>query len=109
FVPLCIFAGSALFCAGLAVSSSSPHGAGSANPGVLALLVAGLLTATLLPALTVLWVIGPKWTERQQHLALVRWERERRLWLARERQAYLTGLPEDDRARFERACAAASS
>jgi len=52
----------------------------------------GLLVAFVVPALAVLLVIGPHWRQRIQHLQLMRWERERRLWRASERERYLATL-----------------
>ncbi len=65
--------------------------------------VGGLLVATLVPALTVLLVIGPTWSQRQQHLALTSWQRARREWLAQERQRYLASLDTASRERFAQA------
>jgi hypothetical protein len=107
FVPLCVLAGVALFAAGLAVYAAAPQP--ERTPALaLALMLAGLLVATLLPALVVLLVIGPSWEQRQQHLRLLRWERERAAWLARERARYLAALTEEQRAAFRRALAEAS-
>lgn len=103
FVPLCILVGSAIFCAGVglyqAALPSRQTGETSLDPTVVAwlLILAGVLIATLLPALVVLLIIGPSWRQRQQHLALLRYERERRAWLARERQRYLASLPDEVR------------
>jgi hypothetical protein len=100
FVPLCVLAGSVIFCAGVGISRATAPtnqtGETGLTPtvGPLLLMFAGLLIATLVPALIVLLVIG-----RQQHLALLRWQRERRQWLARERGRYLASLPDDARAR----------
>lgn len=99
FVPLCILTGSAVFCAGVGIYRFALGGqtAGEAGPAPTAiavlLMLAGLLIATLVPALVVLLVIGPSWRQRQQHLALLRYQRERREWLSRERQRYLASLP----------------
>lgn len=104
FVPLCALAGAALFCSGVGVyhfSAAIGHAAGETSlaptPLALAVMMVGLLVATLVPALVVLLVIGPSWRQRQQHLALIGWERERREWLARERQRYLASLSEATR------------
>ncbi|WIG60155.1 MAG: hypothetical protein OJF49_002903 [Ktedonobacterales bacterium] len=98
FVPLCILAGAAIFGVGIALYASRP---GLSVPlGALALLLAGLLVATLLPALVVLLVIGPTWPQRQQHYALLRWQAEHAAWLARERERYMAALPADARTAF---------
>ncbi|HEV2458896.1 MAG TPA: hypothetical protein VGS80_11065 [Ktedonobacterales bacterium] len=101
-VPLCVLAGSALLCTGLFLYSGSRHGSSTAQTPAAAILLiaAALVVAFPLPALLVLLVIGPTWRQRQQHLALVRWQREHTAWLARERQRYLASLPEDHRQRF---------
>jgi hypothetical protein len=101
-VPLCMLAGAALLCSGMFLYIGSRHGASTPQTPVatILLVVAALLVAFPLPALLVLLVIGPTWRQRQQHLALVRWQRERAVWLARERQRYLASLQEGDRQRF---------
>lgn len=105
FVPACVLAGALLFTAGLArVATARTYG--PTPPDALALLLAGLVVATLLPALAVLLVIGPSWRQRQQHLRLLRWQRERRVWLAHERGRYLAELPPELRAELPRALAA---
>jgi hypothetical protein len=88
FVPVCALAGAALFGAGLALYHPS------GTPFTVALIIMGLslLVAFVVPALAVLLVIGPHWRQRLQHLQLMRWERARRLWLARERERYLAAL-----------------
>lgn len=107
FVPLCVLAGGLLFAAGLAVYAAAARP--ERTPALaLALMLAGLLVATLLPALVVLLVIGPSWEQRQQHLRLLRWERERAAWLAHERARYLAALTEEQRAAFQRARAEAT-
>lgn len=106
FVPLCVLAGVTLFAAGLAVYASAARPE-RAPALAIVLMLAGVLVATLLPALVVLLVIGPSWEQRQQHLRLLRWERERAAWLARERARYLAALPEEQRAAFQRALAEA--
>lgn len=99
FVPLCVLVGSALFCAGVGMYRFAPptHQKGETclAPTVVAvlLMLVGLLVAMLVPALVVLLVIGPSWQQRQQHLAVLRYERERRAWLAGERGRYLADLP----------------
>ena len=104
FVPACVLAGALLFAAGLArYAATATHPRGSTPPEALALLLAGLLVATLLPALAVLLVIGPTWRQRQQHLRLLLWQRERAAWLARERARYLAALPPSLRAELLRA------
>lgn len=107
FAPLCVLVGSALFCAGVGIyrfASSPGQAAGetSLTPTAVAMhfMVVGLLVATLVPALVVLLVIGPSWRQRQQHLALLRYERERRKWLAREQQRYLASLTDEVRIRL---------
>lgn len=99
FVPACVLAGALLFAAGLArYTTMAARTHGHTPPEALALLLAGLLVATLLPALTVLLVIGPSWRQRQQHLRLLLWQRERAVWLAGERARYLATLPPPERA-----------
>src|SRR6185437_13056645 len=88
FVPVCALAGAALFGVGLALYRPTGHGFTLA----LAIMGTGLLVAFVVPALAVLLVIGPHWRQRIQHLQLMRWERERRLWRARERERYLAAL-----------------
>ncbi|HEU4784744.1 MAG TPA: hypothetical protein VFS83_15500 [Ktedonobacterales bacterium] len=85
FVPVCALTGAALFGVGLALYRPSDTGFTPA----LAIMGIGLLIAFVVPALAVLLVIGPHWRQRLQHLQLMRWERERRLWLTRERERYL--------------------
>lgn len=99
FVPACVLAGALLFAAGLArYAATVAHRQGHAPPEMLALLLAGLLVATLLPALAVLLVIGPSWRQRQQHLRLLLWQRERAAWLAAERARYLAARSPAQRA-----------
>jgi len=88
FVPVCALAGAALFGVGLAIYRPSGQGFTLA----LAIMGIGLLVAFVVPALAVLLVIGPHWRQRIQHLQLMRWERERRLWRASERERYLATL-----------------
>ena len=88
FVPVCALAGAALFGVGLALY----HPSGTGVTHALAIMGIGLVVAFVVPALAVLLVIGPHWRQRLQHLQLMRWERERRLWLARERERYLSAL-----------------
>ena len=88
FVPVCALAGAALFGIGLALY----HPSGTGFTLALAIMGIGLVVAFVVPALVVLLVIGPHWRQRLQHLQLMRWERERRLWLARERERYLAAL-----------------
>ena len=88
FVPLCALAGAALFGVGLVLYQPS----GQAFTRALAIMGVGLLVAFVVPALAVLLVIGPHWRQRLQHLQLMRWERERRLWLASERERYFSAL-----------------
>jgi hypothetical protein len=101
-VPLCVLAGSALLCSGLFLYSGSRHSSSTAQTpaAVILLIAAALVVAFPLPALLVLLVIGPTWRQRQQHLALVRWQRAHVAWLARERQRYLASLPEGVRLRL---------
>jgi hypothetical protein len=87
-VPICALAGAALLGVGLALYRIS----GPEYTFALASMGAGLLVAFVVPALAVLLVIGPHWRQRIQHLELIRWERERRLWYARERARYLATL-----------------
>lgn len=104
FVPLCVLAGALLFAAGLVrYAATRTHGSAPLDAVALVLLLAGLLVATLLPALVVLLVIGPSWRQRQQHLRLLLWQRERAAWLERERTAYLASLPPPLRAELLRA------
>ncbi len=104
FVPACVLAGALLFAAGLArYAATAGNAQGHAPPEALALLLAGLLVATLLPALAVLLVIGPSWRQRQQHLRLLVWQRERAAWLAAERAHYLATLSPALRAELFRA------
>jgi hypothetical protein len=93
FVPVCALAGAALFSVGLAIYR--PYGQGFTF--ALAIMGTGLLVALVVPALAVLLVIGPHWRQRLQHLQLMRWERERRLWRAQERERYLAALPASQR------------
>jgi len=102
FVPLCVLAGALILCAGLAIYHiAADHRQPVQTPAVtLGLILAGLLIATLVPALVVLLIIGPTWRQRQQHLALMSWQRARREWLAQERPQYLASLDEVSRERF---------
>lgn len=93
FVPVCALAGAALFGIGLALYQPSGTGATRAR----AIMGVGLVVAFVVPALTVLLVIGPHWRQRLQHLQLMRWEREQRLWLAHERECYLSALSTQQR------------
>ena len=94
FVPACALVGALLFAAGLVrYAATRTHGSVPPDALALALLLVGLLVATVLPALVVLLVIGPSWRQRQQHLRLLLWQRERAAWLERERAAYLASLP----------------
>ncbi len=93
FVPVCALAGAALFGVGSALYRPSGQGFTPA----LAIMSIGLLVAFVVPALAVLLVIGPHWRQRIQHLQLMRWERARRLWCAREREHYLAALPAPQR------------
>ena len=88
FVPVCALAGAALFGAGLALY----YPTGTRFTLALAVMGLGVLVAFVVPALAVLLVLGPHWRQRLQHLQLMRWERERRLWRARERERYLAAL-----------------
>jgi hypothetical protein len=96
FVPVCALAGAALFGIGLVLYRPSSQGFMFA----LAFMGLGLVVAFVVPALAVLLVIGPHWQQRLQHLQLMRWERERRLWLAYERERYLAALPAPQRKAF---------
>ncbi len=102
FVPACVVAGALIFAAGLARYATVENTQRHAPPQTLALLLVGLLLATLLPALGVLLVIGPTWRQRQQHLRLLLWQRERATWLAGERARYLAALPPPQRAELVR-------
>ncbi|HEX6798957.1 MAG TPA: hypothetical protein VF116_14700 [Ktedonobacterales bacterium] len=103
FVPVCVLAGALLFAAGLArYATARTPGPISPDALALVLMLIGLLVATLLPALVVLLVIGPSWRQRQQHLRLLLWQRERATWLERERAAYLASLPPPLRAKLRR-------
>lgn len=93
FVPVCALAGAALFGIGLALYQPSGTGVTRAR----AIMGIGLVVAFVVPALAVLLVIGPHWRQRLQHLQLMRWQRERRLWLARERERYLSALSAQQR------------
>jgi hypothetical protein len=88
FVPVCALAGAALFGVGLAIYRPSGQGFTLA----LTIMGIGLLIAFVVPAFAVLLVIGPHWRQRIQHLQLLRWERERRLWRMHERERYLAAL-----------------
>jgi hypothetical protein len=103
-VPACVFAGMLIFAIGLARYATPGH----ATPEALALvlLLVGFLVATVLPALAVLLVIGPTWRQRQQHLRLLLWQRERTAWLAHERERYLATLSDSQRAMLQQALAA---
>src|SRR5262245_27714631 len=70
FVPGCALAGAALFGVGLSLY----HPSGRGRTLALAVMGSGLVVAFVVPALTVLLVIGPHWRQRLQHLQLVRWE-----------------------------------
>ena len=94
FVPVCALAGAVLFGIGLVLYKPSGTGVTRA----LAIMGVGLVVAFVVPALTVLLVIGPHWRQRLHHLQLMRWERERRLWRARERERYLATLSPPQRA-----------
>ena len=93
FVPVCALAGATLFGVGLALYR--PSGTGFAR--ALGIMGLGLVVAFVVPALAVLLVIGPRWRQRLQHLQLMLWERERRLWLACERERYLAALSASQR------------
>ena len=101
FVPVCALAGAALFGVGLALYQPD----GTVFTRALALMGIGLVVAFVVPALAVLLVIGPHWPQRLQHLQLMRWERERRLWRAQERERYLAALSAPQRNAFRHALA----
>jgi hypothetical protein len=64
-----------------------------------ALMAVGLGVAFALAAYYA-WAFGPAWEQRQQHWAVLRWEREIRLWRERERERYLASLTPRQRERF---------
>lgn len=112
FVPICALIGAAIFGAGLAFYRASGAGDVSSDRSgstlaALALMGVGLLIAFVVPALVVLLVIGPRWEQRTQHLQLIRWEQERRLWCEREREHYLATLSPPQQEALRRALATA--
>lgn len=101
-VPLCALAGCVLVgAAALATRTTPSHAPALALALILAALVAGFVG----PALVVLLVIGPSWTQRRQHLALQLWQRDLRRWRAAERARYLASLAPEQRERLLRALA----
>ncbi len=106
FVPSSALVGAALFTVGLLLYRAALVEQGS-SVAALAVMGAGLLVAFVVPALVVLLLIGPNWRQRTQHWQLIRWERERRRWLAFERERYIATLPLPQRAMLRRALAIA--
>jgi hypothetical protein len=75
-VKLLVLIGALLVAAGIVVYAILRHGTGRASPVVLGLLGAGFCVAFPGAALAAL-VLGPTWTQREQHYRSVRRERER--------------------------------
>jgi hypothetical protein len=100
-VKLLMGIGALLVGAGVVVYASGQGARGSASPAVLALLGMGLLVAFPCAALAARW-LGPTWRQRQEHYQIVRWQRERGAWLARERARYVASLSADQRAELRR-------
>jgi len=100
-VPLCALAGCGLI-GGAALATRGPSHAPAL---ALALILAALVVGFVGPALVVLLVIGPSWTERRQQLALQLWQLELRRWRAAERAHYLASLTPERRKRLRRALA----
>jgi hypothetical protein len=98
-VPLCALAGCGLVGAAALAARAASH------TSALALILAALVVGFVGPALVVLLVIGPSWTQRRQHLALQLWQRELRRWRAAERARYLASLTPEQRERLRRALA----
>jgi hypothetical protein len=100
-VPLCTLAGCGLVGAAAFVTRTASH-----TPALaLALIVAALVVGFVGPALAVLLIIGPSWTQRRQQLALQLWQRDLRRWRAAERAHYLASLAPEQRERLRRALA----
>jgi hypothetical protein len=99
--PLCALAGCGFVGAAALATRAPAHAPALA----LALILAALVVGFVGPALVVLLVIGPSWTERRQHLALQLWQRERRRWRAAEHARYLAALTPEQRERLRRALA----
>lgn len=100
-VPVCALAG----CGLVGAAALATRGASHTPALALALILAALVVGFVGPALAVLLVIGPSWTERRQHLALQLWQRELRRWRAAERARYLAALAPERRERLRRALA----
>lgn len=100
-VPLCALAG----CGFVGAAALATRAASHAPALALALVLAALVVGFVGPALVVLFVIGPSWTERRQHLALQLWQRDLRRWRAAERAHYLASLTPEQRERLRRALA----
>lgn len=100
-VPLCALAGCVLVGAAALATRAPAH----APALTLALILAALAAGFVGPALVVLLVIGPSWTQRRQHLALQLWQRDLRRWRAAERARYLASLAPEQRERLLRALA----
>jgi hypothetical protein len=95
-VKRCTLAGACLAGAGLWAEVAALRALG------VALMAAGLLVAFALAAYFA-WAFGPTWEQRQQHWAVLRWERELRMWRDWERERYLASLTPQQRGRFLRA------
>jgi hypothetical protein len=93
--------GALLVGAGVILYAAQPHDTAPASAAVLCLLGAGFCVAFPVAALAAL-LLGPTWSQRQQHYRLARYEGERRAWLARERDRYLAALPGALRAELHR-------
>lgn len=100
-VPLCALAG----CGFLGGAALATRGPSHAPALALALILAALVVGFVGPALAVLLIIGPSWTERRQQLALRLWQRESRRWREVERARYLASLTPEQRERLRWALA----
>jgi hypothetical protein len=99
-VRLCVLAGALLFAAGCVAYVRDPRPGGT--PIVALTLIGGGLSVAFALAAVLALLVGPNWTQRQQHWRLQHWQAERAAWLARKRGRYLASLSPAQRERLRR-------